>query len=124
MAATKFLSKDWVDALRGCAEGLDLEKADLVVSQVVKGAPDGDVHYFIGARDGTLTFGLGDPPDADVTITSGYQSAVSINKGDLDPQQAFMTGQLIVTGNMAKVIKNQDAFKGLSDLGKALEVSY
>ena len=42
--------------------------------------------------------------DAEVTLTTGYDDAVKIQKGELDANAAFMQGKVKVTGNMAKVM--------------------
>ena len=47
---------------------------------------------------------LGKLDDAEVTLTTGYDDAVKIQKGELDANAAFMQGKVKVTGNMAKVM--------------------
>ena len=56
-------------------------------------------------QDGKLVEAqLGKLDDAEVTLTTGYDDAVKIQKGELDANAAFMQGKVKVTGNMAKVM--------------------
>jgi putative sterol carrier protein len=88
---------------------------------VVTGAPDGDIEYFWILENGKLTESqLGHLDDAEVTLTTGYDDAVKIQKGELDANAAFMQGKVKVTGNMAKVmallpITNAPEYKTLQE---------
>jgi len=67
---------------------------------------------------------LGTFDDADVTISSSYETAVSISKGDLNTQMAFMTGKIKVSGNMAVLMMNQGAINAWSAALTGIDVSY
>jgi putative sterol carrier protein len=43
-------------------------------------------------------------PDPEVTMTETYEDAMKIQKGELDPNAAFMQGRIKVQGNMAKLM--------------------
>ena len=47
---------------------------------------------------------LGEDANADFTMTSSYDDSVKIQKGELDPNAAFMQGRMKVTGNMGKLM--------------------
>jgi putative sterol carrier protein len=63
---------------------------------------------------------LGEDPDADFTLTFAYDDAAKIQKGELDPNAAFMQGRMKVTGNMAKLMSllpltNSPEYRGLQE---------
>jgi putative sterol carrier protein len=75
------------------------------MQQVVTGGPDGDIKYYWVIKDGTLLEScLGELADAEFTMTMSLADSVSVQKGDLDANSAFMQGRMKVTGNMAKLL--------------------
>jgi putative sterol carrier protein len=48
---------------------------------------------------------LGELPDADFTMTLTYTDSVAVQKGELDPNAAFMQGRMKVAGNMGKLMQ-------------------
>lgn len=103
---SKWLSQDWLDETRKMAEGQpDRPGASARMQYVVTGAPDGDIEYYWVLENGKiLESRLGRLDDAEVTLTTGYDDAMKIQKGELDANAAFMQGKVKVTGNMAKVM--------------------
>lgn len=103
---SKWLSQDWLDETRKMAEGQpDRPGASARMQYVVTGAPDGDIEYYWVLENGKiLESQLGRLDDAEVTLTTGYDDAMKIQKGELDANAAFMQGKVKVTGNMAKVM--------------------
>jgi putative sterol carrier protein len=73
----------------------------------VNEAPSGDVDYHLSIADGSAAMALGELDGADVSITSDYETATALFKGDLNTQMAFMTGKIKVAGNMAVLMMNQ-----------------
>lgn len=103
----KFLSQEWLDEARTLAESQpERPGATVKMQYVVKGGPDGeDIKYWWDLQNGKLVASeLGDLADAEVTLTQSYDDAVKIQKGELDPNAAFMQGRVKVDGNMAKVM--------------------
>jgi putative sterol carrier protein len=103
---SKFLSQEWLDEARKMAENQpERPGATAKMQYVVTGAPGGDVNYYWVLEDGQLKeAALGKLETAEVTLTTGFDDAVKIQKGDLDANAAFMQGKVKVTGNMAKVM--------------------
>jgi hypothetical protein len=67
----------------------------------VTGGPDGDVTCHWTFRDGRLTdVALGPVDQADVVLTVVRADALSMQRGELDPNVAFMQGRLKVAGSM------------------------
>jgi putative sterol carrier protein len=125
----RFLTQDWADDVLTALNGSDevrgaIKGVDLCIQQVVGGAPDGEVQYWTKIADGRVSGGLGQAPDADVTITQDYETAVAMNKGDLNAQAAFMQGKLKVTGNMGKLLQNQGAMQALGPVLSSVSVDY
>jgi putative sterol carrier protein len=122
----KYLSDEWAsqasealnsnDAFKGAISGVTLS-----VQQNVTGGPDGDKSYYMNIDNGEAKMAIGDAATPDVTISQDYETAVAIAKGELNAQNAFMTGKLKVTGNMAKLMQHQGAFAGLEGALKPLQ---
>jgi putative sterol carrier protein len=119
---SKWLSQEWLDETRKMAEGQpERAGATARMQYVVTGGPDGDIDYYWVLQDGRLIQAdLGKLEDAEVTLTTGYNDALKIQKGELDANAAFMQGKVKVTGNMAKVmallpITNSPEYKQLQN---------
>ena len=102
----KYLSQEWLDEARGLAQDQpERPGASATMQFVVTGGPDGDIKYYWVLENGQLVeASLGELPDAEVTLTTGYADSVAIQKGDVDANAAFMQGKTKVTGNMAKLM--------------------
>jgi putative sterol carrier protein len=119
---SKFLTQEWLDEARNMAQGQpERPGATARMQYVVTGSPEGDINYYWVLEDGKLKEAqLGKLDDAEVTLTTGFDDAVKIQKGDLDANAAFMQGKVKVTGNMAKVmtllpITNSPEYKQLQN---------
>lgn len=125
----KFLSEEWAQAM---AEAVNADSTfqsvadgvELTVQQEVSGAPDGDVKYFIGIKDGQAFAEIGEGEGADLTVSQDYDTAVAIAKGDLNLQNAFMQGKVRVTGNLAKAMQYQPQLQSLEGAIGGIEVEY
>ncbi|MGH2650646.1 MAG: SCP2 sterol-binding domain-containing protein [Actinomycetota bacterium] len=75
------------------------------MQNVVTGGPEGDVTYHWIIEDGKLVEDeLGALDDAEFTITMTHEDSVKVQRGDMDPNAAFMQGRMKVSGNMAKLM--------------------
>ncbi len=102
----KYLSQEWLDLQKELAESFPSKPgASAHMQYVVAGGPDGDVKYHAVIEDGKMVENqLGEDPDAEFTLTTGYDDSVRIAKGELDANAAFMQGKVKVTGNMGKLM--------------------
>ena len=124
--AIRYLSDEWAqratealntnDAFKNAITGVTL-----TVQQNVTGGPEGDKSYFMKIDGGDAQLAIGEAEGADVTITQDYETATAIAKGELNAQNAFMTGKLKVAGNMAKLMQHQAAFSNLEGAMKTLQ---
>jgi putative sterol carrier protein len=124
-----FLSEDHFIA---ASEGLNsdpgfqnaIANVDLSVQFDVSGGPDGEVSYYLKVADGTAETELGPLADADVTVSSDYETSQAISKGELNVQMAFMTGKIKVGGNMAKIMMHQGVLNEYARVLSGLDIEY
>jgi hypothetical protein len=119
----RYLSPDWFAAANEAAHDRRLAGGDLVLRQVITGAPDapgGEVRYQVRIGDGHITLEPDGPSTAstavDATFTEDYPTAVAMFRGELSPQDALMAGRVSVAGNVAAVVANQAALAELGSL--------
>jgi putative sterol carrier protein len=123
----KFLTQEWLDEARELAKDQpERPGASATIQYVVSGGPDGEVKYYWVLEDGKLLEShLGAIADPEITMTSTYADAVAIQKGELDPNAAFMQGRMKVTGNMGKLMQlmpltSSPEYKALQDQIRAV----
>lgn len=126
--AVKFLSEGWAEALKaelnasaGFREAAVGHSA--TIQQVIGGA-DGDTRYWITIADETIDMGIGEAPDADVTITQGYETAAALARSELSPVTAFMTGKIKVAGNMGLLLGLQGVLSLLPSAMASIDTEY
>lgn len=104
----KYLTQEWLDAGRELAQEFpERPGATARLQYVINGTPEGDVRYYWVVENGKLLEStLGDDPDTEITLSMGYEDAVKIQKGELDPNAAFMQGRVKVLpgSNMGKLM--------------------
>jgi putative sterol carrier protein len=110
-----FLSDEWLDEARAIREKYVGQTAPIghkvKMNQVITGVPfgDGDIELSMDTTSGEVILEKGHLDDADVTVTTDYDTARKIFV-DQDPQagmQAFMAGKIKVQGDMAKLMAMQ-----------------
>ena len=124
-----FLSEQWVqEVTRALNESPDFQTAaagkQVRLQQVVTDAPRGETKYYFTLEEGTAEVALGELADPDATITQNYATAAAISQGKVGPQQAFMQGQLKITGNMMKLLQLQGVLGTMPTALGDLEVAY
>ncbi|NOX24167.1 MAG: hypothetical protein GXP36_13905 [Actinobacteria bacterium] len=128
--AVQFLSDEFMtqataqlnnsDAFKTAISGLTLD-----VQFIVTDVPDGDtINYALTIADGNAEMSLTTLPDFDASITSAYETATSISRGELNTQMAFMTGKIKIGGNPSKLIMHQNVFVEFANALKTMDVEY
>lgn len=117
----KFLSAEWLDEMIAVAQrsrGKDdaITGVRLCVQEVVTGKDGAEVRYYLTIGDGALDCRRGDAHKPDVTLTQDYETAAALHRGDISAQQAFIEGQLKVSGNVALVAQHAETFATLSNI--------
>jgi len=112
-----FLSDEWMaeaKAIRDKYAGQTTKVTQsLKINQVVTGAPfgDGTVESYLDTSSGDVVMELGRLEDADVTVTTDYDTAkaIFVLQDAAAGMQAFMTGKITVQGDMMKLMAMQTA---------------
>ncbi len=126
----KFLSDDWIDQVKaalaasGTVAATSTGAAPFVLQQRVIGAPGGDVSYWTRIGAGPVTLGAGTAEDATATITSDYELAAALNRGEVSPPQAMMSGRAKVTGDMVGLMRQQRVLAALDGVLKTIPTDY
>ncbi len=105
---TDWLTPEWFDETRamGAESSLSLPGLSARIQVEVTGGPDGGVSFHYELEDGRLVSSSASAVDEpDVTLTTVWQDAVAMERGDLDPNVAFMQGRLKVAGSMGVMIE-------------------
>lgn len=127
--AVKFLTEEWAQEMTSALNASDEFKSaasgqQTKLQQVVSDAPEGESKYYFTLDNGSAEVGLGEVADADATITQNYETAVAINKTELNAQQAFMQGKLKISGNMMKLMQLQGVFNAMPKAVDDVDVEY
>lgn len=113
MAKYPFLSDEWFEVVEKLVEehGADAPAhQNVLVNLTITGTPFGEErHMHMGARDGRGHWGIGHKDDADVTLTTDYETAkeVFVSGNPQAGMQAFMAGKVKVQGDMTKLMMAQ-----------------
>ena len=69
---------------------------------------DTDYKYWLTASEGSINYGEGEIADASLTMSTSMEIAVGMLYGDFDPVSAYMSGEIIMEGNLADAMEFQD----------------
>lgn len=125
-----FLSDDWaseVNAALASHEGFQSAISDMDLSMQfhVTDAPDpSQIDYYVQIADGRAMVQRGELPEPDLSVTNTYETAAAISKGELNTQQAFISGRLKVKGNLAKLMLHQAALQQFANAVSDIEIDY
>ena len=114
----RYLSLDWINALSDEVAASDLMREvagthHIGVTQVVSNGPEGDVTYHLSVGDGRATFGAGPADPEDVKMEQDWDTAVAVARGELNAQEAFISGQIRLFGDQQKLLESQPVFGAL-----------
>ncbi len=114
----RYLSLAWIRELtREVAESETLAELagehTVGVTQVVTDGPEGDVTYHLIVGGGEAAFGAGPADPEDVKMQQTWQTAVDVATGDLNAQEAFINGHILLFGDQQKLLESQPVFGAL-----------
>jgi SCP-2 sterol transfer family len=117
-AMIRYLSLDWINALSVEVAASDQLRAlaehhQINVTQVVTNGPEGDVMYHLEVKDGVASFGAGAAEPEDVRMQQEWSTAVAVATGELNAQEAFIGGQILLFGDQQKLLESQPVFGAL-----------
>lgn len=126
----QFLTEAWLQALTEAVNAHEgfreaITDVDLTLQFVVTDPPEGALErYYVAVSGGEAVAAAGDADDADASITSNYEAAEAISKGELNTQMAFMTGKIKVGGNMGKLMMHQSLLTQFAAAASGVDVDY
>lgn len=118
MSVIRYLSLEWLEALTSEVEASaalqSLAKQHSIgVTQVVTGGPEGNVVYHLQVSDGAARFGAGAAEPEDVRMEQTWDTAVGVATGELNAQEAFIKGRILLTGSQQRLVEAQPVFGAL-----------
>ncbi len=113
-----YLSTEWIDRLRGVAQGdaalrAASEGVQLTLQQVVTAVPGGGVSYYVTFDDGDVYVQAGAVREPDVTFTQDYRTAVGVARGELNALDALRDGRVLLTGDPTVLQQQTEALAAL-----------
>jgi putative sterol carrier protein len=117
----RYLSLAWIRELTREVAGsetlatLALEHS-IGVTQVVTDGPEGDVTYHLQVGDGDAAFAAGAADPEDVRMDQDWATAVAVATGELNAQEAFITGRIRLTGDQQALMAAQPVFGALDTI--------
>jgi hypothetical protein len=119
MAAVRYLSLDWIEAIAAEAAGTDAvqtaaDACSIGVTQVVTSAPEGTIVYSMQVGDNGFQFSAGAAFPEDVRFEQTWETAVGVATGSINSQEAFIQGRILLTGSQQKLMENQQIFAAMS----------
>jgi hypothetical protein len=124
----RYLSPEWVASFDAALRGLDLTEAlaaasegslaaadgAFSVAQVVAGVPGSDgtesvvrAVFSVSAGAARLVLDPDEQVPATATIVLGYDAALAMARGELDPADALAAGRVRVRGDLAALVAGQ-----------------
>lgn len=114
----RYLSLEWLDELRRTVEADEQLHAvaaenEIGITQVVQGGPEGEVTYHLQVRDGEARFGPGAAEPEHVRMQQSWDTAVAVATGELNAQEAFVNGHILLFGDQQRLLDSQAVFGAL-----------
>ena len=121
----RYLSLAWIRELtREVAESETLgalaDDHEIGVTQIVTDGPEGDVTYHLQVGSGEANFGAGPADPEHVRMQQDWDTAVAVATGDLNAQEAFVTGRILFAGDQRALIDAQPVFGALDNVFAAV----
>jgi SCP-2 sterol transfer family len=114
----EFLSPEWIGELDTAARRATLptEIGALVVEQVVRGGPRGEIRYHLRFADGGVRVHAGGAADPDVRFLTDYECAAAMHRGELNAQEALARGRAKLQGPLQGLRGHEAALREVNDV--------
>jgi len=122
----QFLSPEWFAEVSRHGPPEPASPSDeppLVIEQLVRGGPDGEVRYRVVITPGRATIEAPSTPGApapDLTFACDWPTATGLAQGTLSAQAALMAGRLKVSGNLARLSGRAAELVGLDPVPESV----
>lgn len=83
------------------------------VTQIVSNGPEGDITYHLQVGNGAASFGAGPAEPEQVRMEQDWATAVAVATGELNAQEAFVTGLIRLNGDQQALMDAQPVFAAL-----------
>ena len=95
---------EFVKQMVGESEDLkeELEDIDTMVVQLV--TTDANYKYWVKIGDGAIDYGEGEGDDPSVTMSATGATWGGLSSGEIDSTSAYMSGDLVIDGNLQDAI--------------------
>jgi len=80
----------------------ELEDMDKVIGQMV--ITDKDFSWWLSAGEGVFDYGEGQTDDPNFTMKANWETLGGVMSGDVDGTAAYMSGDLVIEGNLQDVM--------------------
>ncbi|MBA3400325.1 MAG: SCP2 sterol-binding domain-containing protein [Acidimicrobiia bacterium] len=121
MRVIRYLSLEWLDELGRAVESHErlgelAQHHEIGVTQIVTDGPEGTVTYHLQVGDGAAVFGSGIADPEHVRMTQSWETAVAVATGELNAQEAFIGGHIILVGDQQRLVDTQEVFAALDSV--------
>jgi hypothetical protein len=114
----RYLSLDWLDELGRVVEADDelrelATEHEIGITQIVREGPEGDITYHLQVAAGAARFGPGAAEPEHVRMEQSWDTAVAVAQGELNAQDAFVSGHIRLFGDQQRLLASQPVFRAL-----------
>jgi len=93
----------------------ELEDIDTMVVQLI--VTDADYKYWVKIGEGNLDYGEGEGEDPSVTMSATGATWAGLSSGELESTSAYMSGDLVIEGNLQDAIAYGEVLGLAQELG-------
>ena len=126
----RFLTDEWCAAVEEALNASDdatefAAWGDLTLQYVATDAPDhGEIRHWRSFTDGTPQVRHGEHPSPTVTLTFSYDTAVEVNRGDLDVGTAYAQGKVESDGELMALMKYRSEMAAVAAVVSSVAAEY